>query len=116
MDTRADQQQTRIDQLEARTAELEKLLHAAEDRASRCEMEAQDMYETANAQLQKSLELANERISQLQRENGTMALSLALLQAKVEGSDLSHPTEELLKRTPPISPLKKTSGPEIQDE
>lgn len=107
----------RIEQLEARNAELERLLHAAEDRATRCEIEAQDMYETANSQLQKSLELAQERIAQLERENGTLGLSLAVLHAKDEGGDLLRPTEEFLKRKPPISPLKKgPSSAAIQGE
>lgn len=115
--TEEETKDSRIKQLEARNAELEKLLHAAEDRATRCEIEAQDMYETANSQLQKSLELAHERIAQLERENGTLGLSLAVLHAKNDGVDLLRPTEEFLKRTPPISPLKKgTSGAAIQGE
>eukprot|EP00635_Sarcinochrysidales_sp_CCMP3193_P002379 CAMPEP_0118911678 /NCGR_PEP_ID=MMETSP1166-20130328/13268_1 /TAXON_ID=1104430 /ORGANISM="Chrysoreinhardia sp, Strain CCMP3193" /LENGTH=98 /DNA_ID=CAMNT_0006851175 /DNA_START=41 /DNA_END=337 /DNA_ORIENTATION=- len=86
-----------VDSLEAQKRDLSLRLAAAEDRATRVEAEAQEMYETANAQLQKSLESAQERIAQLERENGTLALTIASLRARHD--------DDLTVNPPPFSPL-----------
>lgn len=106
-----------VEELRASNLELRDLLLAAEEKALRCEAEASEMYELANSQLQKNLDIASERISQLERENGTLALSLEVLRANVLGKDLVDtfihartPKDERL----PTSPLK--SANEVQQQ
>uniref|UniRef100_A0A7S3JYZ5 Uncharacterized protein n=1 Tax=Aureoumbra lagunensis TaxID=44058 RepID=A0A7S3JYZ5_9STRA len=88
-------------ELQMRVIELEEQLRAAEDKASRIEMESQDMYENANSQLQKSLEIAHERNRQLERENGTLALALEVYRSRG-----ANATTDQREKAPPFSPLK----------
>ena len=103
--------------LETENESLRSQLHAMEDRLTRTETEAQDLYETANSALQKSLETAQERIKQLERENGTLALSVSYLRAQLGAEDetVAAPTVTPITTTedgdkrvvkPPFSPMR----------
>ena len=101
--------------LEGENADLRRQLRAAEDRAIKIETEAQEMYENANAQLQKSLENAQERVAQLERENGTLALTVSYLRAQLgraPDEPKPRPVAPIITtvahedKAPPFSPMK----------
>lgn len=109
-----------VEELRASNVELRHMLVAAEEKALRCEADASEMYELANSQLQKNLEIALERISQLERENGTLALSLEVLRSNVLGGDLVETflnarTAKIDER-PPTSPLKSSDQVQQQQQ